>query len=154
MSCECLAGTPIENKDGTCGCYIPELPSGTGGIKWPTFFGTRNPYGLGPGLQKTNIPPLSGNGICNLEAPSGFHYVLVGGQCVLHPNDTIQYAANAAYPTPATGAGTATGTGAAADFYQNNKLLVLSGLAALAYFMFSGAKDKPKTREVTSISKY
>lgn len=148
--CQCFTGTPYHNKDGSCGC----LPiDNTGGIKpIPVMQGfIRPPYNWNSLFQKTSKqPPLSVVAECNIEAPSGFEYIWVNSQCVLHQIGTTRPIN--AVPVMSAAAATDGAQFDVSEFVQENKLLVLGALAAAAYFIFG--KDKPKTREVTSVSKY
>lgn len=143
--CACLTGTPYYNKDGSCGC----LPLDTGGIK---PIPVMHQGWIRPPKDQTVRAPFAGE--CNIEAPSGFTYVYVKGRCVLHQIGLPLPVNLQETPRPTSVTEPILVDNATSDFItENKKLLGLGALAVVAYFIF-GRTDKPKTREVTSISKY
>jgi hypothetical protein len=163
MSCNCLWGTPVENKDGSCGCTNPVTQPAIN-----CFIGTPKPDGKGDwycdtsGIIKneplpnetkdTKLPPLAQSACASLRAPAGYQYIWTGNQCAL----VVNYDVDRRVPanTVSNSSGTPNVAASVQSIVANNKgLFVIGGLIA-GWYLLNAQGMKPKQREVVSTTRY
>lgn len=161
MACNCFTGFPCEDTQGNCTCVADPALCNTGGVKpIPTdsmIFPQMRRYWQKKQLQLSQ-PAGSSPQCAHLQAPKGYRYISTDQGCVLsvdYDSDTSIFKTAA---TPASGGGSTIddllGGITGSDFIQQNKgLLLLGGAGVLAYFML-GKGLRPKSRLVTSTTKY